>query len=314
MTGRRHPVLAALALVGALTGGGLLLALGPLDPDPPAPATGTGAAAGAGGTATPGAGRSTDRLAAALDLLADDPADPAAATAPLPTPPTPPPTTAPAGPPTHAQLAAGAGVEAVVGTAVAAEGSVEAWAERPADGARPGPATWAVPVVNEFGGPLHVAVEEQVGGWLRVQLPVRPNGTQGWIRADAVTLAPVRTRVEIDLSDRVLRAFLDGELVVEATSTVGRPTAPTPLGRSYLRDSFAWDPASVYGAYVLPLSVFSETIEVINGGEAVVAIHGTNRPEVLGRAGSLGCIRVDNETITQLAHLVAPGTPVDIRA
>jgi lipoprotein-anchoring transpeptidase ErfK/SrfK len=203
------------------------------------------------------------------------------------------------------------GVEAVVATSVVAEGSVPAWAEPP-DGAEPGPPAWSVPVPNEFGGPAHLRVLDQQGDWLHVELPLRPHGTLGWVRAEEVTLAVVHHRVEVSLGERALRVFHGDEVVLDAPVAVGRPDAPTPTGRFYLRDSFAWDPRSVYGPYVLPLSAYSETIDVINGGDAVIAIHGTNRPEALGRAASLGCIRLRNDVVTELAHLIHPGTPVDI--
>src|SRR5947199_4382267 len=39
--------------------------------------------------------------------------------------------------------------------------------------------------------------------WLHVQLPLRPNGRTGWVRADHVRRLPVRTRIVVDLSRRV---------------------------------------------------------------------------------------------------------------
>src|SRR5712691_720885 len=37
-------------------------------------------------------------------------------------------------------------------------------------------------------------------GWLHVQLPMRPNGVTGWVRASHVQRVPVRTRIVVDLS------------------------------------------------------------------------------------------------------------------
>jgi lipoprotein-anchoring transpeptidase ErfK/SrfK len=48
------------------------------------------------------------------------------------------------------------------------------------------------------------------------------------------------------------------------------------------------------------------------GGDGQVGIHGTNRPELLGRDVSHGCIRVSNAVITRMAKLVARGTPVSL--
>ena len=47
-------------------------------------------------------------------------------------------------------------------------------------------------------------------------------------------------------------------------------------------------------------------------GAPVVALHGTNAPELVGQARSNGCIRVPNELIQQLADTVPAGTPVYI--
>jgi lipoprotein-anchoring transpeptidase ErfK/SrfK len=40
------------------------------------------------------------------------------------------------------------------------------------------------------------------------------------------------------------------------------------------------------------------------------AIHGTNRPELIGRSVSHGCIRLKNEDIARLYELAPVGTPV----
>jgi lipoprotein-anchoring transpeptidase ErfK/SrfK len=45
-----------------------------------------------------------------------------------------------------------------------------------------------------------------------------------------------------------------------------------------------------------------------------VAIHGTNRPSLLGLRVSNGCIRVSNEAIRRIWRLAPAGTPVLIRA
>ena len=43
-----------------------------------------------------------------------------------------------------------------------------------------------------------------------------------------------------------------------------------------------------------------------------IAVHGTNRPELLGQNVSHGCIRMTNEAARQLYHEVEVGTPVII--
>ncbi len=198
---------------------------------------------------------------------------------------------------------------ALVATARLRVGEVDIWAS-PLDDAP----TWSLSVPTEFGGDRHFLVLEEIDDWFKIQLPVRPNGSIGWVPKDAVTISTTDYRVQIDLSDRSLRVTRGDEVVLETVGVIGRETAPTPLGRYYIRDVLPWDPDTVYGAYVVALSAYSEAIDVINGGDAVVAIHGTNRPELMGQAVSLGCIRLRNEDVIALAETVPIGTPVEVVA
>ena len=45
-----------------------------------------------------------------------------------------------------------------------------------------------------------------------------------------------------------------------------------------------------------------------------IAVHGTNKPELLGQDVSHGCIRMSNAAITKLAKLLPQGVPIEIRA
>ncbi|MBM3697897.1 MAG: L,D-transpeptidase [Actinobacteria bacterium] len=49
------------------------------------------------------------------------------------------------------------------------------------------------------------------------------------------------------------------------------------------------------------------------GGNGRVAIHGTSKPELIGKAVSHGCIRMRNADIQRLTRLVRGGTPVQVR-
>ncbi len=179
--------------------------------------------------------------------------------------------------------------------------------------AAPDPAAgsvWQLPVPTEFGGPRHFQVIGEVEDWVEVKVPVRPNGSTGWIRTADVTFSVTTMRVDVDVSDRAVRVWDGDTLVFETTGAVGRDAYPTPVGEWYLRDVIPWDENSVYGPWVMALSVFSEQIDEINGGQAVVALHGTSRPDQLGSAVSLGCVRLSNDDITTVASLVPVGSPV----
>lgn len=150
--------------------------------------------------------------------------------------------------------------------------------------------------------------------WYRVQLPVRPNGVTGWVRAADVDLVRVRTRIDVDLGSRRLTLLRDGRPLLEAVITSGAPGTPTPTGHYYVNQKLvAPDPSGPFGPAALGISAFSPTlIHWTQGGP--IAIHGTNRPELLGAAASNGCIRIRNDVLARLYRLAPTGTPVTVRA
>ena len=68
----------------------------------------------------------------------------------------------------------------------------------------------------------------------KVQLPIRPNGTTGWVRAVDVRVRKVTTRIEIDLSQRRLTLFRDGRIVL-LTSAADRRSVDSHADRAVLR-------------------------------------------------------------------------------
>ena len=166
---------------------------------------------------------------------------------------------------------------------------------------------------TEVGAPRVFLVDERRDGWLEVLLPVRPNGTTGWIREDDVELARNRYRIDIDLAEHRLEVFRDDEAVVETTIGYGAEDTPTPGGRYYVTELLQPpDPGGFYGPYAFGLSGFSDVHLDFAGGEGVIGIHGTNDPASIGERVSNGCIRVDNDVITELASFLPLGTPVTI--
>jgi lipoprotein-anchoring transpeptidase ErfK/SrfK len=149
--------------------------------------------------------------------------------------------------------------------------------------------------------------------WVRVYLPVRPDGSTGFIRSSDVTYLLDRYNVVIKLGAHSLAVFKNGKLLLRTPIGVGRAVTPTPLGLYYLerlivthkRDGF-------YGPYAFGTSAYSNVLTDFGGGPGQIGIHGTSEPELLGTDVSHGCIRVANSVITRLAHLLPLGTPVTI--
>ncbi len=150
--------------------------------------------------------------------------------------------------------------------------------------------------------------------WYRVQLPMKPNGSTGWVRPYAVDVVPITTRIDVDLSARRVTLFVRGKKALSATAAIGTRATPTPTGRYYVNQRLVpADTSGPFGPGALGISAFSEVLTGwAQGGP--IAIHGTNRPQLLGQAVSNGCIRIHNDKLVQIFRRAFAGTPVTVRA
>ncbi len=172
---------------------------------------------------------------------------------------------------------------------------------------------------TDVGGPLVLQlVDEEVAGlssdaWVEVYLPVRPNGTTGWVRLDELSLSRNPFRIEIDTGDHLLEVWRGDRRWLSTTVAIGTGATPTPIGEFYIIELLQPpDPGGLYGPFAFGLSGFSETLQSFAGGDGVIGIHGTDEPEALGTDVSHGCVRVRNDVITELAGIIPLGTPVVI--
>lgn len=173
-----------------------------------------------------------------------------------------------------------------------------------------------VPNPHQFGGPLTLRViEGSIGDeWVKVELPIRPHGQQGWIPTDGYELSTTTIHAEVNLTNTSVQVFDDGVLIAETQAAIGAPATPTPLGTFFVTAIRENPPSeSFLGTHTITLSAFSEAHETFAGGLPVIAIHGTNTPQgQLGRQISNGCIRIPNDIVAFLAQNVPRGTPVTI--
>lgn len=169
-----------------------------------------------------------------------------------------------------------------------------------------------VPTV--FGVVARRRARDCADGWYRVRLPRRPNHRLGWIRARDVVTAAVRTRLLIDLSDRRVTLFRDGRKLISARAAIGSSATPTPTGTFYVDQRLlAADPTGPFGPGAVGVAAYSEVLTGwAQGGP--IAVHGTNRPDLIGRAVSNGCLRVRNDVLRRIFAIALPGTPVEIRS
>ena len=164
-------------------------------------------------------------------------------------------------------------------------------------------------------GVIGVRVDDRCRpAWYRVRLPRKPNGVVGWVRAEDVEVLPVRTRIVVDLSDRRVTLYRSGRRVLTPQAAIGSSATPTPTGSYYVNQRLVpADPTGPFGPGAIGISAFSEVLTGWTQG-GPIAIHGTNRPDLIGQAVSNGCIRVRNDVLRRLFAAAISGTPVLVRA
>jgi lipoprotein-anchoring transpeptidase ErfK/SrfK len=162
---------------------------------------------------------------------------------------------------------------------------------------------------------LALLARREVDGrlWLRVRLPVLPNGTTGWVPRSAVgPYEESRTHLIVDRGRLRARLERRGRTVFRARIGIGRPGTPTPAGQFIVRNRLTGFRDPVYGALAFGTTARSATLTDWPGG-GFVGIHGTNQPELLPGRVSHGCIRLRDRDIRRLDRRMPVGTAVTIR-
>jgi lipoprotein-anchoring transpeptidase ErfK/SrfK len=161
--------------------------------------------------------------------------------------------------------------------------------------------------------PVVALVLDRHDDWLHVLLPVRPNGSTGWIRTDDVTQSLVKYRVTVSLSKHNLVVRNGSSLVLDTTVAVGKPETPTPPGLFFVTELLSVpNTTGPYGPYAYGLSGHSPVLDDFANGDGQLGVHGTNQPDLLGSDATHGCIRLSNDDIAKLAPQLPLGTPVDV--
>jgi len=151
------------------------------------------------------------------------------------------------------------------------------------------------------------------GDWIMVDLAMRPNGSQGYVRGSDVTLQQVFDSITVDLSARTITISLQGGKPVTAPVAIGSSRYRTPTGHFYVTDAIQpTNAGGEFGTFVLGTSAYSPTLTEFLGGPGQVGIHGTNNPASIGHAVSHGCIRVPEDLDRNVLPWVHLGTPVTI--
>ena len=149
--------------------------------------------------------------------------------------------------------------------------------------------------------------------WLRVRLPILPNGSSGWIPRDVVRgFSAVDTYLVIERSRFRATLYRRGRVIFRSIVGIGQPRWPTPAGTFYVRERLTGFTDPIYGAIAFGTNGRSSVLTDWPGG-GFIGIHGTNRPQILPGRVSHGCVRLPNASIRRLDRLMEVGTPVTIR-
>jgi lipoprotein-anchoring transpeptidase ErfK/SrfK len=206
--------------------------------------------------------------------------------------------------------------------------STPAWAVAPVSSVRVTPirpgtlTTYASPGgprLTQLDNPLYENVPlvlsqigPQVGQWIPVSMPIRPDNTVGWVQARKVQTTPLTYSIDVYRSRNTIMVWQGQRIVRSYATATGAPRTPTPLGTFHVLGT---EPSfGAYGPYVTFTSGFSEVFTTFghNGGDAVTAMHGTDVDHSVGRNVSNGCLRVHNANADWLGRNITPGTLVRI--
>ena len=161
-------------------------------------------------------------------------------------------------------------------------------------------------------GPVTLLVVQDFGDWIQVAVPVRPNGTVGWVRSSDIQRINLAFRVVVELSTNTMIVERAGQELYRESVASGTGNTPTPTGLFFVREVVKEAENGPYGPYVFGLSGYSDVLVSFQGGEGAIGIHGTDSPGLIGSNASFGCIRIANSSIRNLVRLIPLGTPVEI--
>ncbi|HEY4938396.1 MAG TPA: L,D-transpeptidase [Actinomycetota bacterium] len=173
------------------------------------------------------------------------------------------------------------------------------------------------PVVNHIAGSNVLGQREallvtdaSVPGWYQVELPVKPNGSTGWVQASSVTTRTVTYFIRVHQSQFKLDLYNNGAVQQSFTVAVGAPSTPTPNGNFFVWATQDWNSAP-YAVGIFALSGFSPVLDNWPGGGRT-GIHGWQDTSILGTPASHGCVRMGPADFARLMHTIPLGTPVEI--
>jgi lipoprotein-anchoring transpeptidase ErfK/SrfK len=130
--------------------------------------------------------------------------------------------------------------------------------------------------------------------------------------AQGETLRPQR-KIVVSIAERKLVVLEAGRVLKTYDAAVGALKSPSPMGEFTV--TIRLPHPTWYGskAVVPPGKGNPLGTRWIGISKKGYGIHGTNSPKSIGRAASLGCIRLRNEDVEELFEMVSVGDAVELR-
>jgi lipoprotein-anchoring transpeptidase ErfK/SrfK len=172
--------------------------------------------------------------------------------------------------------------------------------------------TSSLPGHNSIDQPSAFLALDQQAGWFHVLLPVKPNGSTGWLKASDVQVATTNDYLRVTVSQFRIDHYVGGKWQAGFRVAVGKPATPTPTGLFYILASQQVNQAP-YTPGIFALSGFApQPIPGFLG--ATLGVHGWTDPSVIGTRASNGCVRLRSRDMDPLLRTLILGTPVAIVA
>lgn len=108
--------------------------------------------------------------------------------------------------------------------------------------------------------------------------------------------------IRINLRERQMYLYNGGRLYNTYRIAIGKPSTPSPVGNWIIQNKAVLAGGTVYGTRWMGLNIDN------------YGIHGNNNPASIGKAVSLGCIRMYNQDVEHIFSIIPVGTKVIIEA
>ena len=104
--------------------------------------------------------------------------------------------------------------------------------------------------------------KNEVGNtWLKIRVPMRPNGRTGWVRESALgALHTVHTRIVVNRHTLRVTLYDSGHKRFSARIGVGKASTPTPAGHFWIREKFHVAGTTIYGPAAIGTSAYAPTL------------------------------------------------------